>query len=201
MKSNKKIAIATTEEIVAEIMAAEPVVVVEEAAPVVEEVAPVIEEEPVILAEVIVEDDEIKEVIIPKKSGFEIGDEVKLVYGAKFASGKNIPEYLFNSKLYVRQINGEKYGIATKLNGTLVGTVNVKDLTGYVEEEVISAESYLALILADEVKIKSRPEESGKTLKTISKNGIFTVVDEKDGWAHLKIGGWIPMNSFKKIVF
>ena len=198
MKS-KKIEKVITEDIVAEIMAEEPVVeIVEDVAPVVEEA---VEEEPVILAQVVVEDDEIKEIIIPKKSGFEVGDEVKLVNGAKFASGKNIPEYLFNSKLYVRQINGEKYGVATKLNGTLVGTVNVKDLTGYVEEEVIPAESYIALILADEVKIKSRPEESGKTLKTISKNGIFTVVDEKDGWAHLKIGGWIPMDSFKKIVF
>lgn len=198
MKS-KKIEKVITEDIVAEIMAEEPVVeIVEDVAPVVEEV---VAEEPVILAQVVVEDDEIKEIIIPKKSGFEVGDEVKLVNGAKFASGKNIPEYLFNSKLYVRQINGEKYGVATKLNGTLVGTVNAKDLTGYVEEEVIPAESYIALILADEVKIKSRPEESGKTLKTISKNGIFTVVDEKDGWAHLKIGGWIPMDSFKKIVF
>lgn len=155
----------------------------------------VIEEE-VIEDDVLVEDN--PAVIIPK---FEIGDAVKLVAGAKYLSGGEIPANLFNSKLYVRTIKNGNYGIAIKTSGRISGSVEGKYLTEYSAPKAEAAPeiSYLVLVKAPELDIKSRPTENSKTLKTIHYNGLFTVIGEKDNWGHLKIGGWIPLDKVKKL--
>ena len=166
----------------------------------VEEVVIITEEEIPVVEEVIEDDVLIEDrptVVIPK---FEIGDAVKLVAGAKYLSGGEIPANLFNSKLYVRTIKNGNYGIAIKTSGRISGSVEGKYLTEYStpKNETESEICYLVLVKASELDIKSRPTENSKTLKTIH-NGLFTVIDEKDNWGHLKIGGWIPLDKVKKI--
>lgn len=189
MKSNKKIEIATTEEIIAEIMAEEPVVVVEELN------IPVVEE--IIEDDVLIEDKPVIE--LPK---FKMGDAVSLVPGAQYVSGGTIPANLFNNKIYIRTVKENGYGIAAQATGRVSGTVAHKDVVAYVENVVIDNKSesvYIALIKDQDVDIKSRPDENSKTLKTLHRNGLFTIVGEKNNWGHLKIGGWIPMSSYRKL--
>ena len=62
---------------------------------------------------------------------FKLGDEVKLTSDAKYYDGKSIPTWLFNSKLYVREINGENIVISTLKSGAITGVVKDKHLTAY----------------------------------------------------------------------
>ena len=65
----------------------------------------------------------------PANVGFKLGDKVKLVSGAKFASGQSIASWVFDSVLYVREINGDNIIISTLKSGAITGTVNKKYLT------------------------------------------------------------------------
>lgn len=158
-----------------------------------------VEEEPAVVEEEIIEDDELKDISELKPKGLAVGDEVSIVRGAKFASGVKIPEYLYNNKFIIRQIKNDKCSIAPNAYGTITGVMYKKDLEPYSATPTPQFVSYYAIIQEDAVDIKSRPDENAKTLDTIRNHGLFTIVDEKNDWGHLKIGGWIPMSSYKRI--
>ena len=163
------------------------------------------DEEPVIdieekIEEPVIEDDELVENVVIEAPTFKIGDAVKLVPGATYATGGVIPNNLFNNKLYVRTSKNGNYGIGVKTTGRISGSVAAKYLVAYSEEIKVEPEiCYIVLIKADTLDVKSRPVSDSRTLKTLHRGSIFTVIGEKDGWGHLKIGGWIPLDQVKRI--
>lgn len=64
-------------------------------------------------------------------AGFKLGDEVKLVSGAKYTSGGAIPGWVFDKKLYVRDIRGNDIVISTLKSGAVTGVVASKYLVKY----------------------------------------------------------------------
>ena len=133
---------------------------------------------------------------------YAIGDAVILASNAVSISGSNIPDKYKGVKVYVRTIRAGGYGFSTSKTGRTCGfLVNPEYLTPYTENAIAvnTFKSYLILVKTDELDIKSRPIATSKTLKTIHRDGLFTVVDEKDNWGHLKIGGWIPLDQVRKI--
>ena len=62
---------------------------------------------------------------------FKVGDEVKLVSGAKYTSGSNVASFLFAKKLYVRGVSGDNITISWLKTGAVSGVVNKKYLTKY----------------------------------------------------------------------
>lgn len=71
----------------------------------------------------------IKPPVVEAPAKLALGDVVKLVSGAKYASGKSIPAWVFKKNLYVRYIDGENVTISTLKTGAVTGTVNKKYLT------------------------------------------------------------------------
>ena len=130
---------------------------------------------------------------------FKIGDIVQLVPGAKFAAGGKIPTNLFNTKLYVRDIKDGKYSIGIRATGRIAGSVHPSSIRAY--SEIVSLideepfENYYISVNGNSLDIKSKPTNNSKTLKTIYADDLYTVVGEKNGWGHLKIGGWIPLDQ------
>jgi hypothetical protein len=130
---------------------------------------------------------------------FKIGDAVKLVPGAKFAAGGNIPANLFNTKLYVRDIKDGRYSIGIRTTGRIAGSVHPSSIRAYgesvslIDEEPF--ETYYISVNENSLDVKSKPTNNSKTLKTIYADDLYTVVGEKNGWGHLKIGGWIPLDQ------
>ena len=61
---------------------------------------------------------------------FKLGDEVKLIAGAKYSNGQSIPSWLFAKTLYVRNIypNSDDITISTLKTGAITGIVNKKYL-------------------------------------------------------------------------
>lgn len=61
---------------------------------------------------------------------FNIGDKVRLNVGARWATGQGVPNWVYNSTLYVRSTpsNG-KCQVSTLTSGAITGVAYIKDLT------------------------------------------------------------------------
>lgn len=73
--------------------------------------------------------DESGNVVYPKNESLMVGDVVKLSSGAKYTSGKSVPTWVINSKIYVREIRGDDIVISVLQIGAITGVVNKKYLT------------------------------------------------------------------------
>ena len=143
------------------------------------------------------------------KKEFEVGDEVSLLPNSTYTSGKGIPNWVLNSKLYIREIKKSgNYVISTQKTGDITGVVEAKYVIPYTENRNtintnISSKpftSYLVYITADVLNVRQTPSTSAKITTQVTKNQIFTIVDEKNGWGKLKSGmGWISLAYTKKV--
>ena len=128
-------------------------------------------------------------------SGLSVGDEVKLVDGATYTSGAQIPSWVFKSKLYVRQINGDNIIISTLKTGAITGTVNKKYLVDYNYFE-----PYKVRVTVASLNIRSGPGVLNSITGVIKDKGVYTIVDVKNNWGKLKSGqGWIALSYTKKV--
>lgn len=135
---------------------------------------------------------------------FKNGNTVKLKSGAKYTSGKSIPSWVFNSKLYVRGVNGDKITISTQSTGDITGVVFAKDLTPYGTPAKPTAtntfKSYIVEITVNALNVRAGAGSTYKINTVVKKGQRYTIVDEKGGWGKLKSGaGWISLNYTKKV--
>ena len=131
-------------------------------------------------------------------SSFKVGQEVKLKSGAKYADGKSIPSWVFNTKLYVRAINGDKITISTQKTGAITGVVKASSIEGYTapkasgySAQVINVKSYL--------NVRSGPGTSYSVKGRLYNGNKITIIDTKNGWGELSTGGWVSLSYTKKI--
>ena len=138
-------------------------------------------------------------------AGFPVGSEVMLRPGAKYFNGKNIPAWVFESKLYVREVRETgSVVISTQKKGAITGVVKMDDLIEYSEEhkvqEVITFIPYLVKVAVDGLNVRSGPGTGYRINTQVTKNQVYTIVDEKNGWGKLKSGaGWIALQYVRKI--
>lgn len=135
-------------------------------------------------------------------STFKVGDEISLVSGATYTSGKSIPSWVFTSKLYVRDI---------RANGDIVfSTQKTGDVTGVVKASFVKSKtttaapttfsSYLVKITTDVLNVRSGPSTSYKINTTVKNGDVYTIVGESGGWGKLKSGaGWICLDYTKRL--
>lgn len=136
---------------------------------------------------------------------FKVGNEVKLIKGAKYVTGNSIPDWLFNAKLFVKTIraNGDIV-FSLQKNGSATGVVKPSDLILYKDVAQVTApknfKNYIVKITADVLNVRSGPSTAYKVVTQVKKNGLYTIVNEKNGWGKLKSGaGWISLKYTKKI--
>ena len=67
-----------------------------------------------------------KEVIVT--TSFKVGDAVQLISGATYYDGKSIPSWVMKSRLYIREIKGDRIVISTQKTGAITGAVHKKYL-------------------------------------------------------------------------
>lgn len=53
---------------------------------------------------------------------------MKMLYVGRDYDGKSIPSWVMKSRLYIREINGDRVVISTLKSGAVTGAVNVKYL-------------------------------------------------------------------------
>ena len=134
---------------------------------------------------------------------FKINDEIRIIPGSTYASGAKMPTYLYQRKIYVRQIrsNGDLVVGLNKV-GPLVGTIKATSAIPFGETLVQKGFTpYLVIINADELSVKTKPDSNSKETSKLKRNGVYTIIGEQDGWGRLKNGkGWILLQHTKKLV-
>ena len=61
-------------------------------------------------------------------TSFKVGDAVQLVSGATYYDGKSIPSWVMKSRLYIREIKGDRIVISTQKTGAVTGAIHKKYL-------------------------------------------------------------------------
>ena len=129
---------------------------------------------------------------------FKLGEEVQLLPDAKYTSGKSIPKWVFKSKLYVRGISGNNIVISILKSGAITGTVNKKYLAKKAAPS--APKEYRVQVTVDVLNIRAGASTSYKVKGQIRDRGIYTIVDQKNGWGKLRSGaGWIYLAYTKRI--
>lgn len=137
----------------------------------------------------------------PDDGSLKIGSEVKLIPGAKYASGANIPQWLFGYKLYIREIRSNgNFVISTQKTGAVTGVVPPDAVVAHsTPMSNINFTPYIVRITADALNVRSGPGVQYKVNTVLKKNELYTIVGESNGWGRLKSGaGWISLENYTK---
>lgn len=134
------------------------------------------------------------------------GDLVSINAGAKYYSGGNIPSWVMQDQWYVSSLpNGSDRAVLgenkSKKNN-IQSPVNVSNLTvvSSTPAPAPTFKAYLVKVTTDALNYRSGPGTNYKVNGTIRDRGIYTIVEESNGWGKLKSGaGWISLNYTKKV--
>ena len=136
---------------------------------------------------------------------FQIGDTVNLISGATYISGKVIPNWVFKTKLYVREIrkNGDVV-ISTQKSGAVTGVVASKYLTKQTTTTGTPVSPtftpYLVRINTDVLNVRAGAGTGYKITTQVLNREIYTIIAESGKWGKLKSGaGWIHLDYTQKI--
>ena len=120
-----------------------------------------------------------------------IGDEVNLVSGATYINGKSIPNWVINSKLYVREIRTDgSIVFSTVKSGAITG---VADKKYFVKDASFSP--YTVKVVVSALNIRSGPGTNYDIVGCIKDGGIYTIIQQDGNWGFLKSKvGWISLD-------
>lgn len=140
--------------------------------------------------------------VVPKDEDDKLdpGDVIKLKAGAKYTSGKEIPAWIMNSKLYVRQVreNGDVV-FSTLKTGAVTGVVAQKYIVDH-DDENGAFQPYMVRITASILNVRAGAGTNYKINTTVKKGEAYTIVAVKSGWGKLKSGaGWISLAYTQKV--
>lgn len=132
---------------------------------------------------------------------FKIGDAVKVVLGAKNSSGKEVSQWVYETKLFVREYRDDAVVVSKRTSGPITGMFNEADLVDWTEEMEVENDfaPYVVRITADSLDIHVGAGTNFKRSGELKRNYLNTIIGEKDGWGRLKIGGWIDLSKTKKM--
>lgn len=130
----------------------------------------------------------------------KIGDAVQVVPGAVYLNnGKDVPESLFNMKLYVRDIKNNICTIARAKAGAILGEVNMEDLV-IVEGNVAMIDPYVIMVPSANIPLYHSANKNSGIVKRLNRFALITIVDEKNGFGKVKVGaGWVELTKVNKI--
>ena len=78
---------------------------------------------------------------------------------------------------------------------TVYGWVNEEDI-----ESIAEFKPYLVKVVFGSINIKEKPDKNSKTTTVVRKNGVYTIIEEKNGYGLLKSGaGWIDLGGTKRV--
>lgn len=141
---------------------------------------------------------------IPEKENYEIGEMIKLLPNSKYADGKSIPNWIINSKVYIRSElkNDDTIAFSLSKTGVITGSTHISNIIKYSDEPVIDPnfQTYIVQVTADTLNVRAGAGANFKITAQVTKHKLYTIVAEKDGWGKLKNGnGWISLKYTRKI--
>ena len=135
----------------------------------------------------------------PKDSPIKLGDIVKVNKGAKYTNGKYIPNWVVEKEWIVYSVSDDRCIIDKSTDGlcSIFSSVYFKDVTK-VDGKSGNELPYLVKVNYA-LNVRKGPSYDADIVGTITDYGVYTIVDEKDGWGKLKSGfGWIKLEFTEK---
>ena len=138
-------------------------------------------------------------------TNLKVGNEVKLLPNSTYIDGKDIPKWVHNAKLYVREVrkNGNIV-FSTKKVGPITGVTSANNLVLYTTNSTNvpttpKFEPYLVIINTDVLNVRAGAGTGYRITTQVKRHGVYTIVEEKNGWGKLKSGaGWIKLEYTRK---
>lgn len=136
----------------------------------------------------------------PDASALTVGDAVRLVSGAVYTTGKPVPEWVVNSRLYVRAIQGDVITVSIYEEGAVTGPVARE----YVVKEGVE-ETPAAPAEPEEPATEDEPVVTPFAVQIDAPVALYLapgraiIVAESGGWGQLQTGEWIDLSKVKKI--
>ena len=127
---------------------------------------------------------------------FKINDTVKLSPGATYTNGKEVPQDILNLKLIIRAVKNNSYTIARAKTGPVLGDI---DALYIIDANTNNAniDTYVVYLPEHEFPLYHSPSKNSGVIRRV-KRGLYTIVDEKNGFGKIKIGtGWVELNKVK----
>ena len=127
----------------------------------------------------------------PSASGYKVGDKVKVKTSAThYATGQTMASFVKGSTYEVTKVGGNKL-----LLSDIASWVWDYDVEKVGSAPVADA-SFKVKIICNSLNIRVTDSFDSKVVGTVSKNEIYTIVQESNGLGKLKSGaGWISMGS------
>lgn len=140
----------------------------------------------------------------PVTTSINEGDLVKIASNATYYSGKAVPSWVKNKNWYVQGISGDRAVIDKSEDGknSICSPINSKFLSvvGAASTPVASFTPYLVKVTADVLNIRKGAGTNYTVTGSIRNKGVYTIVEESNGWGKLKSGaGWISLAYTKKV--
>ena len=122
-------------------------------------------------------------------SSINVGDKVKINSNATtYAnSTKAIPSWVKNNTYTVSKVDGSR--------------VLLKEITSWVYTKDVNKVgiSYVVRVIVDSLNIRSGSGTNYPVVGVVKKGGVYTIVEEKNGFGKLKSGaGWISLDCTEK---
>ena len=140
---------------------------------------------------------------------FKVGNVIKLKDDVKDIKNRPLSKDLFERVLLVADIRGAEKEIlvlSACKNGPRLGMIHftnaefvADEMDMTIDPSITRFPKYICDITVNEAAVRSKPTGLAPVIKKVHKYDLFTIVDEKDGWAKLKVGGWIKLEDIRKV--
>ena len=138
-------------------------------------------------------------------SSVKVGDVVKIASGATYYTGKAVPAWVLKKNWIVKEVKGDRAVVDKSEDGknAICSAINTKFLTVVKKAAASTSSSFKAYrvkVTADALNVRKGAGTNYAKTGCITNGGVYTIVDEKDGWGKLKSGlGWICLAYTKKV--
>lgn len=131
---------------------------------------------------------------------FKVGNAVQVMPGTVYLNNnKEVPETLFNTKLYVRDVKGDNCTIARVKTGPVLGDVHYENLIA-IDGGIKKIDSYVVQIPVANLPVYHSANKNSGIVKRLNRFSMITIIDEKNGFGKIKIGaGWIDLSKVIKL--
>lgn len=105
-----------------------------------------------------------------------------------------------SSTSYTRSKEYLKRGDILLAGGHTVIVLQNGNKVNQVTVTTVTVNPHLVRITADKLNVRSQPSNDSAVTTQVKKGGVFTIIEEKEGWGRLKSGaGWINLSYTEKV--
>lgn len=136
--------------------------------------------------------------VVETKSELGVGSEIKLVAGAKYINGRDIPSWVLKSKLYVREVRENGHIVFSTLKtGAITGVVAPKYVVAYAGADAFKP--YAVTVTADALNVRKGPGILYGKVKVVYKGNELVIAQVKNNWGMIAgTNTWVSLKYTKK---